>query len=124
MKKILFIILLFFIATNLAFSGDCVLNNCNHESQSVGAGLKKPNVKRVLSKNNSSFSVLEDLEDQIIASVNNQMSRIDTDLSLAYRKKTISVKYNMNNTLPKVNSYFSVSYGKSTVSLNYTVSMW
>ena len=113
MKKTIFILLLFFIATGYVYSRDCGNDFC-----------KKSNVKGMFSKSNRSFSFRKKLEKQIIASVNNQVSKINTDLSLSYRKKTISVRYNMSDQIPKVNSYVSISYGKSAVSLNYTMALW
>ncbi len=122
MRKIFIIILLFVISTGIALS-DCALNSCNQGSKKVNKELNKPNIKKIFS-NNSSFSTIKNIEKQIIASVNNQVSKINTDLSLAYRKKTLSIRYNINNQLPEVNSYISISYGKKAISLNYTIAIW
>lgn len=122
MKNILYIISLFFIAPDIAFSSDCVLNHCNQASQQADSRLNNQDTMPILSKN--SVSLLDDLEEQIISLVNNQVSRINPDLSLGYRKKTISLRYNLNHDLPDVNSYISISYGKSTVSLSYTIANW
>ncbi len=109
----------------MAFSNDCSSDHCKQRSKKADNGLNNPSIKKLLSNNeNRTYSDIKSLKKQIITSVSNQVSKIDTDLSLSYRKKTISIHYNMDDKIPAVDSYFSLSYGDSTVKLNYTIAIW
>ncbi len=114
MKKICTIMLLFFIVPNTALSDDCGSSICNESDQE---DLNNP-------ENVGAPSILDKLDEQIIASVNNQISKIDNDLSLEYRKKKLSLKYNMNDKIPLVDSHFSITYKKRAVTLNYSIAIW
>lgn len=120
MNKKLRFIFVFFIATGKAFSEECSEENCVDNPLSR---FNYQSIERNEAVNETAFS-LDDIEEQIISSVNGQISKLNTDLSLDYRKKTISLQYNMNNSIPEIDSYFSFSYRKRTVSFNYTVELW
>lgn len=122
MKNFLYILSLFFIAPGSAFASGCVLNHCNQASQQADSQPINQDATQITSQD--SINLLDDLEEQVISLVNNHVSRINPDLSLGYRKKTISLRYNLNHNFPDVDSYISISYGKSTVSLTYTIANW